>query len=120
MTIDINNAIRKLHDQKLLDVRCKGNIGLLIEIRDNSIHFINKNQNLNRKVQEIGTAGLSNYVKAVKEWFDKDLSQYNFYLMPMSFFHLTDIESHSVLSSDKQVENILKRFQFVEAKYPQS
>lgn len=120
LTIDISHAMQRLFDQKQLDARCKENVSLLIEIRDNAIHFVNKNQSLNRKVQEIGIAGLSNYVKAINEWFEKDLSQYNFYLMPMSFFHLTDIESHSILSSDKQIENILEHFQSVEAQYPQS
>ncbi len=118
LTIDINYALQQLVDQKLLDARCRENISLLMEIRDNAIHFINKSKNLNRKIQEVGTAGLSNYVTAVGEWFDKDLSQYNFYLMPMSFFHVTDIESHSILHSDKQIENILKHFQSVEDQYP--
>lgn len=120
LTIDISHAMQRLFDQKQLDARCKENVSLLIEIRDNAIHFVNKNQSLNRKVQEIGIAGLSNYVRAINEWFEKDLSQYNFYLMPMSFFHLTDIESHSILSSDKQIENILEHFQSVESQYPQS
>jgi hypothetical protein len=118
MTIDITNAMQKLFDKKLLDERCKENINLLIEVRDNAIHFINKSVDLSGKVQEIGTAGLSNYVTAMDEWFGKDLSQYNFYLMPMSFFHLTDLESHSVLSRNRQIENVLKHFQEVESRYP--
>ena len=118
MTIDINNAMQKLFDKRLLDERCKENINLLIEVRDNAIHFINKSTDLSRKVQEIGTAGLSNYVTAMDEWFGKDLSQYNFYLMPMSFFHLTDLESHSVLGRNRQIENVLKHFQEVESQYP--
>ncbi len=118
MTIDINNAMQKLFDKKLLDERCKENINLLIEVRDNAIHFINKSADLSRKVQEIGTAGLSNYVTAMDEWFGKDLSQYNFYLMPMSFFHLTDLESHSVLNHNRQIENVLKHFQEVESRFP--
>ncbi len=118
MTIDINNAMQRLFDKKLLDERCRENINLLIEVRDNAIHFINKSADLSRKVQEVGTAGLSNYVTAMDEWFGKDLSQYNFYLMPMSFFHLTDLESHSVLSRNKQMENVLRYLQEVERQYP--
>jgi hypothetical protein len=118
MTVDIHTVIQRLFDRKLLDFRCKENINLLIEIRDNAIHFINKSVGLSRKVQEIGTAGLSNYVVAINDWFGKDLSHYNFYLMPMSFFHLTDIKSHSILGSDKQVENILRHFREIEIENP--
>lgn len=118
MTIDINHAVQRLFDKKLLDERCKENISLLIEVRDNAIHFINKSTDLSRKVLEIGTAGLSNYVAAMDEWFGKDLSSYNFYLMPMSFFHLTDLESLSILSHNKQIRNVLRYFQEVESQYP--
>jgi Protein of unknown function (DUF3644) len=118
MTIDITNAMQRLFDKKLLDERCKENINLLIEVRDNAIHFINKSADLSRKVQELGTAGLSNYVTAMDEWFGKDLSQYNFYLMPMSFFHLSDLESHSVLGRNRQIENVLKHFREIESQYP--
>jgi len=62
---------------------CYENIQALIEVRDNSIHFINKDLNLSRRVQEIGTASLLNYVLLMGDWFSADLSQYNFFLMPL-------------------------------------
>jgi len=39
-------------------------------------------------------------------------------LMPMSFFHLTDLQSGSVLSRNEQVNNVLRYFREVENKYP--
>ena len=117
-TIDIHGAIQKLTSGKILDGRCHANIGLLIEIRNNAVHFVNKGLNFSKKVQEIGTASLRNYITAINEWFGRDLSQYNFYLMPMSFFHLTDIESSSVRGHNEQMRKMLEYFREVETEYP--
>ena len=118
LTIDIYAAINGLSDQKQLDIRCQKNLELLIEIRDNAIHFINKDVDLSKKVQEIGTASLKNYITVIGEWFGRDLSQYNFYLMPMSFFHPTEIDSFSVKSHEKESERMLAYFRHVESSFP--
>ena len=57
----------------------------LIELRDSAIHFYNYSLKFNVRIQEIGTASLKNYVSLYKQWFNKDLSEFNFYLMPLSF-----------------------------------
>ncbi|WP_440998223.1 DUF3644 domain-containing protein [Arhodomonas sp. SL1] len=62
------------------------NLELLCEIRDNSIHFLNKGFDLAKLVQEIGTACLRNYLVLARQWFASDLSEYNFFLMPLAFF----------------------------------
>jgi len=66
---------------------CHDNILALIEIRDNAAHFVNKDLYLGRRVLEIGTASLRNYLHLATEWFQVDLSVYNFFLMPLSFYH---------------------------------
>jgi Protein of unknown function (DUF3644) len=68
----LNDSIRK-------------NIEALVEIRDNSVHLINKGLDLERKILEIGTATLNNYIKISRQWFGSDLSQYNIFLMPLAF-----------------------------------
>ncbi|MCB0212833.1 MAG: DUF3644 domain-containing protein [Anaerolineae bacterium] len=118
LTIDINNAIKTLVDQKQIDDRCSKNIELLIEIRDNAIHYFNKGSDFGKKVQEIGTASLKNYITAINEWFGWDLSQYNFYLMPISFFHPVDIDSFSIHSQEKEIARMLDYFRKVETLYP--
>jgi hypothetical protein len=70
-----------------LEKAAKENLLALIEIRDNAAHLINKDLYIARRVQEIGTASLRNYLLLASEWFKLDLSQYNFFLMPISFFH---------------------------------
>lgn len=62
-----------------LDKPCHDNIQALIEIRDNSAHFINKDIYFGRRILEIGTAALRNYVQLGMEWFQLDLTRYNFF-----------------------------------------
>ena len=78
----------------------------LIELRDSAIHFYNYSFNFNVRIQEIGTASLKNYVALYKKWFNKDLSDYNFYLMPLSFVH-ADKES-DVLLLNTEEKNFFK------------
>lgn len=79
---------------KLLEDKTSGleqpahdNILALVEIRDIAAHFFNKDLYLGRRILEIGTASLRNYLLLATDWFELDLSQYNFFLMPLSFFH---------------------------------
>jgi hypothetical protein len=61
------------------------NLSLLMEIRDNAIHFLNVGRDLHKRIQEVGAAALRNFAFATKSWFDCDLSQYQFALMPVAF-----------------------------------
>jgi hypothetical protein len=70
-----------------LEPACYDNFLALVEIRDNAAHFIIKDLYLGRRVLEIGTASLRNYLCLATEWFQLDLSMYNFFLMPISFYH---------------------------------
>lgn len=114
LTIDVTNAIKELK----LPERLKENLGLLIEIRDNAIHFLNDSKLFEKKVLEIGTASLKSYVNIVNKWFDHDLSQYNFYLMPISFFHNHEMQSFSINKEDKQHQNLLKFIATKEKSFP--
>ena len=72
-----------LRQRGLLKDNLRDNIESLIELRDNSIHFINPDS-ISKQVQELGFACIKNYMSIIKEWTIKiDLSSYNFYLMPL-------------------------------------
>jgi len=114
LTIEITRSLNLLD----IEERLKENILLLIEIRDNAIHFFNESKLFEKKVLEIGTASLKSYVECVNEWFEYDLSQYNFYLMPLSFYHPHEWESFSINKEDIQHQNLLKYISGVEKKYP--
>ena len=91
-----------------LSSAAKENILLLMEIRDTAIHFQNADLYLGKKVFEIGTASLKNFLTLIKDWFDYNLSAYNFFLMPMTFFHEFEaIKSFSINSNKEQIKNLL-------------
>jgi hypothetical protein len=97
------------------------NILILIEVRDNSIHFLNKDLFFSKRVQEIGTASLRNYLALVTLWFGIDMSRYNFYLMPLSFFHgFEAVESMSVANYNDQMKNFLQYVATVENEHSSS
>ncbi|MCA0353552.1 MAG: DUF3644 domain-containing protein [Chloroflexi bacterium] len=106
MTIDIIKSMNILNSQGKINKSCLENITILVELRDNAIHFTNKNTDLSKKVLEIGTASLKNFVSIILEWFDEDLSSYNFFLMPLSFFHLEEIQSH-LFPSEKELQRLI-------------
>lgn len=114
LTLDIYTAIKQL----TLDTILKENIELLIEIRDNSIHFFNDSKLFEKKLLEIGTATLKSYVESVTEWFNYDMTKYNFFLMPVSFFHPSEISTISLKKEDKQHKNLLNYISKKEKEFP--
>lgn len=93
-----------------VDKAVKENLETLVEIRDNSIHFMNDDLNLALKIQEIGTAALQNYLHLVREWFGDVLTRYNFYLMPLSFFRDFDSATgQSLNSNEKKLLTYIKK-----------
>ncbi|MCF6466047.1 DUF3644 domain-containing protein [Clostridium sp. Cult2] len=117
MTIGIGKALSKIQNEKLaeIDPVLIANLEALIEIRDNSIHFINMSEDLSKVVQEVGMATLQNYVQVVTEWFGYDLSQYNFYLMPLAFFR--NFDSASIERLTKEEINVAKYLSNISYKY---
>lgn len=102
-----------------LNSTVRENIFLLMEIRDTAIHFQHADLYLSKKVFEIGTASLRNYLTLITDWFNYDLSIYNFFLMPMTFFHeFEGIKSFSINSNKEQIENLLKYISEKEKEVP--
>lgn len=67
----------------------KSNLDALTEIRDNAVHYMNPGPRLSKRVLEIGTASVRNFVDLARKWFSEDLSEYSLYLMPIGFLPLT-------------------------------
>ena len=87
-THSLDYLAKKLVEQKHLEQNVWANIRALIELRDSSVHFYNSSPNFAKKLQEVGAASLENFVSLVSEWFNCDLNEFNFYLMPLSFVGL--------------------------------
>ena len=105
-THNLDVIANKLIDRGEMDSVVLNNILALIELRDSAIHFYNYSSNFNIRIQELGTASLKNYVALYKQWFNKDLSDYNFYLMPLSFVHVD--KEHEVLLLNAEEKNFFK------------
>lgn len=97
---------------------CHDNISLLVEVRDNAIHFMNRDLHFGQRIQEIGTASLKNFLDLATRWFGVDMSRYNFYLMPLSFYHgFETAEPVSVSSYNEQTRNFLRYVEGMEEKH---
>lgn len=87
VTIGLNEAIGRT--QALpdipLDRLCAENIKLLQEVRNNAVHFVNDDAVLGQTVHSLAAAAVSNYVRALADWFNEDLSAHRFAILPLSF-----------------------------------
>lgn len=111
-TISITKAVAILQSYGEINSIIADNIQLLILIRDECVHFISEDNELSVKVQRLGTASLKNFMTLAMKWFDFNFNQFNFYLMPVSFYHLTDMCSFSIDNNFK--ENMLHYFNSIE------
>ncbi len=101
-THGLDYLAKKLVESKAFDANAWANIQALTEMRDSSIHFYNHSGAFPVRLQEIGTASLKNFVAACKCWFDRDLSEFNFYLMPLSFIALPHLSDTVVLNHEER------------------
>lgn len=121
MTIGTIKAIELLlaKGDKHLKGPCQENILILQEIRDNAVHFKNRDHFLGNKIQEVGTASLRNYLNLIRIWFGYDLSKYNFFLMPLSFHHgFDEVTSLSVEKPSNQIKNLIAYITQQEVAHP--
>lgn len=87
-THSLDFLAKKLVESKAFDTNAWANIQAMLEMRDSSIHFYNRSGAFPIHLQEVGAASLKNFVAATKSWFGRDMSEFNFYLMPLSFMAL--------------------------------
>jgi hypothetical protein len=107
-TISITDAINKLISTKYIEATVQANLEQLIEIRDTVIHFYH-NQPLAYLVYTLGSASLRNYQTLIKKWFNKNLLEYNFYILPLAFAY--NFQRLSVLDLEKEPELIANLIQ---------
>lgn len=89
MTVGLGALAAKALETKVdgFSKECLSNIELLMELRDNCVHLISNDLALSERVLAIGSAAVKNYMSLATRWFNVDFSRYNFFLMPMSFYH---------------------------------
>lgn len=117
MTVGLLYLSSSMYEHKVggFSKECLTNIELLVEIRDNAVHLISDDLALAKSVLEIGTAALKNYMTLATAWFGTDFSRYNFFLMPLSFFHgFETAEAISVAPKTEQTKRFLEYIASVE------
>lgn len=108
MSISIFDAISFLDHEKKLNKDIIDNIEVLIELRDNSIHFYNADS-IVKPIQELGFACVKNYISIVKQWdVPIDLSQYNLYLMPLAYVDSKKIVAGCLTDKEKRYVDFFK------------
>lgn len=112
-THSLDFLAKKLVESQAFDINAWANIQALLELRDSSIHFYNRFGTFPLRLQEIGAASLKNFVAATKAWFGRDMSEFNFYLMPLSFVALPQQTAAIVLNHEER-----KFLAFVESLEP--
>jgi len=117
-THSLDYLAKKLIEKGFLDNIVWLNIQAILEIRDSSIHFYNRLGLFSIRLQEVGSATLKNYVTLINDWFGKDLSQYNFYLMPLSFMTIGSNVDTVILN--KEERNFISYIESLEDCQPES
>ena len=88
--------------------KLRKNLEFLVEIRDNAIHFFNKGFGIEKRVQELATANLKNYVNCVRQWFGVDFSEYNLFIMPLAFFRdFSKVDALKLNSQERKLISFL-------------
>lgn len=87
MTVGLFKALDVLASDygAAVDPAARKNLEALAEIRDNAVHFANKEFALAVGIHEIGAATVKNFVSAARRWFGENLSEKRLFLMPLAF-----------------------------------
>ena len=113
-THSLDFLAKKLVEAKTFDESAWKNIEALLELRDSAIHFYNRSPLFAQRLQEIGAASVKNFAATVSDWFGRSLSEFNFYLMPLSFVSLPSQTEALVLNAEEK--NFLAFVQELETK----
>ncbi len=121
-TIGIFEVIKRLNSISLvIDSSLLASIELIVEMRDNAIHFHNSD-GIKKQLQELGFACIKNYMNAINKWgIEIDLSKYNFYLMPLAYVD-GKVSAESILTDELEnylslIENKVKENKTIDSSY---
>lgn len=87
VTVGLFKAIERLNSSygAAVELPIRQNLEALSEIRDNAVHFANKDLAFAKAFHEISSATVANFVQAARIWFGDDLSGQRMFLMPLAF-----------------------------------
>src|SRR6266542_3256812 len=100
LTHSLDFLIKKFVESGALDGNAWKNLEALLELRDSAINFYKRSPVFAQRLQEIGAASVKNFAAAVGDWFKRDLSEFNFYVMPLAFVRLSSRARAVVLNPE--------------------
>lgn len=112
LTIDIFSSMKKLD---FLDQNLLSQIEVLVEIRDNAIHFLNDAKDIESKLLEIATATVKSFVMCFREWFSE--IDFNDSILPV-WFQLNEnfVSIGKNKWNNQELQNLLNYIQNKESK----
>ena len=111
-THSLDYLAKKLIESSQIDDVVWRNIQALLEIRDSAVHFFNFGNVFAVRLQEIGAASLRNFVTLTDHWFGRNLSEFNFYIMPLSF---VSVPSNTAVILNSGEKNFLRYIDSLDA-----
>jgi hypothetical protein len=82
-----------------LDTHAANNLEALLELRNSVVHFCHRSPLFAPRLLKLAAACIENFVAAVQDWFDRDLSgEMPLYLMPLAVVGLPDRAEAAVLA----------------------
>lgn len=100
-THSVEYLTKVFSDKKIVHSSVRDNILLLLEFRNASIHFYSQTLELRQRIQELGMATLKNYVNLLNDWFDKRLSEYDIFLIPLAFVNVPSQYDSTVTQEER-------------------
>ena len=102
-SITLGGCIARLEETPAskLPKEVKANLDALVEIRDNSVHFITASATLARQAQELAAACVRNFILLAKGWFKRDFGGILNLVLPLSFMTAAQDSGAVVVSADE-------------------
>ena len=104
-THSLHYLAKQLTNTGSLDHVASSNIQLIVEFRDSAVHFFSRSPHFRSRLHEIGAACVKNFATVLDDWFDRQLSEFELHLMPLSFVD-TPSQSDAILLNAAE-ENFL-------------
>jgi hypothetical protein len=101
MTIGFIRGMMQLEADRRLPAEVALNLRALVDIRDNSVHYVTPSAMLAQLAQEVAAASVANFVLLAKRWFTRDLSRVLNLVLPLSFVVVPKDAAAVVVSADE-------------------
>ena len=92
----------QLVNRNVLAQSASQNIKVMLEFRDCATHFFNDSPAFYTRLYEIGTACVMNFVNVVDEWFQREVTEFDLHLMPLTFMSLPSSVKGSLFNTEEK------------------